>query len=451
MVKYKCPRCKAVLESPPSMAGTYDECPICHTKVLVPGAPAPKGNAQKKATGVNPETKIVIGGIGAIAVVAVGIFCIWFFAIRDTWERDHSSQIMALHDQASDFKAANDLPGASAKLHKVLALVGKRNLRGNDLRSTMDDIRKSSQEIDRVLVLRELPKHLQDAADLLAADKIEGSRAGYHAVLDAVTSQGAYGPDALRAADLARDGLSRVDARQAAIVAERSRQEAESALARQREEEATRNAKITATISGGAWIVKGGGSSDLLRGMKVYLIKDECTGKSVRQCYQQAADEAKSSAEFWRKAAKENREKPDEYGIYKKSADDYDADANALDEYATAVIADAKKIPYRMGVRDAYRLVRHVANSEPKYSIAGPLGARFGDVIKEVSQKTVQVNIDGKFSFDAVPGGKHYLYAFWSTEFSSIEWLIPLDVKESVAISQDLFNDTAEIIWNKHQ
>jgi hypothetical protein len=265
------------------MAGTYDECPICHTKVLVPGAPAPKGNAQEKATGLSSDRKIVIGVIGAIAVIGVGL-CIWFFLIRDTWERDHSSQILALHGQATALKAANDLPGASAKLYEVLALVGNRNIKDDNLRSAMVEIRTNSQEIDRLLVLRDIPKHLQEAADLLAADKIEESRAAYHAVLDAVSSQGTNGPDALRAADLARDGLSLVVVRQAAIVAERSRQEAERAaaeqrkkqevaLARQREEEATRNAKIIATVSGGAWSVKGGGSSDLLRGMKVYLLR----------------------------------------------------------------------------------------------------------------------------------------------------------------------------------
>ena len=417
---------------------------------------------QEQPSGLSSEMKIAIGAIVAVAVIVVG-FCIWFFAIRDTWESDHSAQIRALQNQATELKTHNDLPGASAKLHEILALVGKRNLRDDDLRSAMDEIRTSSQEIDRLLVLRELPKHLQDAADLLAGDKIEESRAAYHAVLDAISAQGTNVPDALRAADLARDGLRRVDARQGAIVAERSRREAEraaveqrktqeAALARQREEEATRNAKIRATVSGGAWSVKGGGTSDLLRGMKVYLLKADCSGTTIRQYYQQAADNAKREAAFWREKAKEYREKPDEYGVWKKGADRYDADAKSLDEYATAIMKAAEKLPERMEVRDAYRLMRDVADSEPgskKYSIRAPLGARFEDVIQECAQKTVQVNIDGKFSFDAVPGGKYYLYAYWSTAFSSIEWLIPLNVKESATISQDLFNDTSEIIWNK--
>jgi len=343
-------------------------------------------------------------------------------------------------------------------------------LADESLRTAVDDSRKDSQEVDRLLVFQQLPKHLQDAADLLAADKLEEARAAYYAVLDAVQSQGTNSPDALRAADRAKDGLRRVDARQAAIAAERSRQEAErvaaeqrkaqeAMLAKQRMEEEARNAAIRATVSGGAWIVKGGGSSDLLRGMKVYLLKPECGGTTIREYYKNAADSAKEIALLWRKAAKDDREKPDEYGIWKRSADEYDSKADALDEYANTVTADAKKIADRMDVRDAYNLMRKAADSEPdgkQYPIvvpfpasAMPLGAGFGHVVQECAQKTVQVNIDGKFLFDAVPRGKYYIYAYWSTEFSSTEWLIPLNVKESGAISQDLFNDTAEVIWNK--
>ena len=38
MVKYTCPKCQAWLESPSSLAGQHDECPLCHAKVLVPRA-----------------------------------------------------------------------------------------------------------------------------------------------------------------------------------------------------------------------------------------------------------------------------------------------------------------------------------------------------------------------------------------------------------------------------
>ena len=449
MVRYKCPKCRGLLESSPSLVGKYDECPLCHAKVLVPSAPASSVS----------QKKIIIGVIGAIAVVAAG-FCIWFFAIRDTWERDHSSQILALHDQATELTSHNDLAGASATLHKILTLVGNRKLDG--LRSVVDESRTSSQEIDRLLVLRELPKHLHDAAELLAADTIEESRAAYNAVLDAVSSQGTNEPAALRAADSAREGLHQVDARQAAIAAQRRQQESErlaaeqrnseeAAAAKQRAEEQARYASVRATVSGGAWIVKGGGSSDLLRGMKVYLLKADCTGTAVRGCYGSAAGNAKQDAAFRRKSAEEYREKQDDYGIYKKAADEAEADANELEEYAAATVQSAETIPDTLSVHDAYRLVQIIVNSSPgyrKYSIVGPLGARFRNVVDECAEKNTQVNIDGKFSFDAVSGGRHYLYAFWSTAFSSIEWLVPLDVQQSATISRDLFNDTAEIISN---
>jgi rRNA maturation protein Nop10 len=37
MNTYSCPKCGTVLESPSSLAGQYDECPMCGSKTVVPG------------------------------------------------------------------------------------------------------------------------------------------------------------------------------------------------------------------------------------------------------------------------------------------------------------------------------------------------------------------------------------------------------------------------------
>jgi GYF domain 2 len=418
----------------------------------------------KRPTGrLSKETKVLIAGISIPILLGI-LFLIWFFVLRNAWERNHSVAIFALREQATDMRAHNDLGGASAKLHEILELVGTRDLKDENLRSALDDIHLELEGIDRLLVLKQLPTRLQAAANLAAADHLDEARRAYESIITAVQAKQPNSPEELSAVDRAKEGILRIEARRTTVaaadrrqeeirVAEEQRKIQEAAQARQQEEEAARNAKIRATISGGAWTVKGGGSSDLLRGMKVYLLKPECSSASVKTYFLHSSDAAKQSSAFWRKAAKENRERPDEFGIFKKSADGYDADAEALDKYAGKVVADTKLIPERMELTDAYSLMRTITDSEPtnsKFATVRPIGDGLADVLRECAEKTTQVNIEGKFSFEGIPGGRHFLYAYWSTEFSSIEWLIPLTVADSAAISQDLFNDTARIIWNKH-
>ena len=285
MVPYECPKCRASLESPSSLAGRHEECPHCHAMVLVPTTPASSVVTQEQPKGRRSRTTLVLG-VGTLIAIS---FCIWFFC------------------------------------------------RGS-------------------------------------------------------------------------------------------------------------------SVSGGAWSVRGGGSSDLLRGMQVYLLRADCSGTTIRQCYQHVADISKDTASDWRKEAKAYRERPD-YNDYKDAADRYEADAKAEDEYAATVIANAKNIPDRLDVLDAYRTVRHVVDSSPlskTVSIAFPLGDNFfGGVIQECAQNSAQVNIDGKFALHGVPRGKYYLFAWRSTTSSGIEWLIPVDVNMSGTINQDIFNDSAEWIWNK--
>lgn len=480
MIPFRC-QCGNNIQAPDEYAGKQAKCAKCKHTITVPskwlpanataqpGLPAHPTQPSRQVveepespTGLSAEKKIVIGVAIGVAVIILA-FTAWFFLIRDTWELDHASQIGALQEQVIEMRARGDLPGASAKLHEVLTLVGKRKLKSPSLRSTVEELRAAARDVDRLLVLKDLPKRLQHAQDLLTADKIVESRAAFQSILDATSSQGPNAPDISSVGDRAKEGLRQLDARLAAIEIEKKRQEAtraaaeqrkiqEAGIAKQREQEAARNAKIRATISGGAWSVKGGGASDLLRGMKVYLLKAECSGSPIRDYYRDAAEEARKSAARRRKQAQDYREKRDDHGIWREAAVENDTEADELEAYAKMVSAAGDKVPDRMDVRDAYRLMQTVHHSEPsskKYAIFAPLGARFGSVVKEGLQKTVQVNVDGKFSLDGVPGGRSYLYAIWSTEFSSIEWLIPLDVKESGSISQDLFNDNAEIIWNK--
>ena len=63
----------------------------------------------------------------------------------------------------------------------------------------------------------------------------------------------------------------------------------------------------------------------------------------------------------------------------------------------------------------------------------------------EVETKT---GIDGTYEAQA-PGGDFYLYAIYESDYSSVEWMIPVTVTEAGPLKIDLHNDTAAFIRNK--
>ena len=58
-------------------------------------------------------------------------------------------------------------------------------------------------------------------------------------------------------------------------------------------------------------------------------------------------------------------------------------------------------------------------------------------------------DIDGKYEFKHVIGGEYYVFASYSTEFSYIDWLVPVSLSSPDAMKIDLYNGTARCIKNK--
>lgn len=69
MIRYKCPKCRATLESPRSMAGQPDRCPMCGQVCLVPARRHP--------------IPLILGGCAAVVVVAV---CAFFLLVSRSTE-----------------------------------------------------------------------------------------------------------------------------------------------------------------------------------------------------------------------------------------------------------------------------------------------------------------------------------------------------------------------------
>lgn len=77
MIQYKCAKCGATLESPSSMAGQEDKCPLCGQKCIVPRREGEKPSLESKSRRtMNARQK---------AVLLIGILVIVAMCLRPPW------------------------------------------------------------------------------------------------------------------------------------------------------------------------------------------------------------------------------------------------------------------------------------------------------------------------------------------------------------------------------
>lgn len=142
----------------------------------------------------------------------------------------------------------------------------------------------------------------------------------------------------------------------------------------------------TTAISGGAWIIKGGGQSDILRGLEIALCNED-----VKSRLKDVIDSE------WHKI--EMRYKDYKY----ITPDKYD------------------------------RLNPEIMNI----------------AVAPFVLKVAITDVDGKYTINGVPKGLYYVYAVYKSSFSVAYWLIPVQVENSKSIKIDIYNANAEEIHNK--
>jgi hypothetical protein len=192
----------------------------------------------------------------------------------------------------------------------------------------------------------------------------------------------------------------------------RARYEAE----QRRQAEEARLAQFTADLKGGAWVIKGGGQSDILRGLDIYVIRRDVPLSDLHEAL---------------------------------GAIQNDPDFSEMG-------ADIRDLPGKPGdtvvsMRSLYKAIRFADLTESddskisslQYDLSWPL------IVKQALVAEATTNIDGKYEIKGLKGGHYLLYAREMTRFSGIEWLIPLDIEESGAMSKDFYNGTAVQILNK--
>jgi len=204
-----------------------------------------------------------------------------------------------------------------------------------------------------------------------------------------------------------------------------------------------KNAEKIGTLTGAAWITRKGGTSDPLRGLKIYLVRADVPSSYAIEAAKSRIINDKSVKDMFFKLVKEYRLKRGEK-FYDDLAKNYEDDIADLDkgiEKATAEVERFEKLP--PGSKVDLLVIRKVSVQAAWETEKSP----YVDAVINNSVKTASTDIDGKYKVN-LNGGRYYVVAQFTSSIHAIEWCLPLKVDGS-EVKIDLYNENAERIFNK--
>jgi hypothetical protein len=273
--------------------------------------------------------------------------------------------------------------------------------------------RSKSQFREQIVALK------ADGDKLQGANKLRPAFEKYQAVV--AKGGGSSDPEVRKAVDEAkvhRDKLQSVlQAELEREEAERRRQEKEREIRAARLREEAELAKIQASLTGGAWVIKGGGQSDILRGLSIFVLRSELARRELDD------------------AVAEMKRQPD------------------FEDFGESAVRLASRPPDdRIDLQwylNAVRYRKHSDDSNNKKMLQIRYDTVWPKFVKAALVAEAETNIDGKYKVPEIKGGKYLVYALHETRFGLIEWLLPLEIKRPGEVTLDLYNKNAETILNK--
>ncbi|HEV2292309.1 MAG TPA: hypothetical protein VGR35_00540 [Tepidisphaeraceae bacterium] len=188
-------------------------------------------------------------------------------------------------------------------------------------------------------------------------------------------------------------------------------------------------------ISGSAWLTRANASSDMLRGLRVYLLPSAIPRKLLVPRLVQERDKFLKSA-----AEHQERAKLPYAGDYAKKDAQRDSDA------ARKIDETVAKLQDQVDTKDAHALLKTLSRFNlPYLSFAA----------ESVALASTRTGPDGKYAFtklpQPLPPGTYYLFAEVDSSAMFVDWLIPITVGsdgQASAAETDLFNDNAATLHN---
>jgi hypothetical protein len=210
--------------------------------------------------------------------------------------------------------------------------------------------------------------------------------------------------------------------------------------------EEERLSKIKCNVTGGAFIVRKDGRSDVLRGLTIRVIKAMVPRSEARPTLlvlKNNADIAHADAEARLASASDNM---------KPFAEMMEARTKGVALVVQNHLGggDKELVDVKQVYEDCRFMSAILTKSSSKMKLIGD-ETNWPEFVRNHMVKEANSGIDGLYGFKGLMGGRYYFYALYQTELSLIEWLVPIEISEDGELKKDFFNDTATLILNKEK
>lgn len=222
-----------------------------------------------------------------------------------------------------------------------------------------------------------------------------------------------------------------------------------------------RLANARGAIEGGAWVVKGGGQSELLRGLTVYVLPALLDSQKV----QVGLAGLRKECSYWQEVSRQSADKYSrpvphvtdaDFDDMTKEVPKYKATEMLMKKYGDEVDGWTKNST-QLKTIEVYNTTRMVnRDCQGSDEISRILYVDHADsdkawpaIVAVAALSKGTTGIDAKYSITDLKPGEYILYARMSTAFSLIEWCIPIAIKGEQTAKQDFFNDNAVLILSK--
>jgi len=457
-----CPSCKKTFAVFAECENKKVKCKCGQVFIVAKKLTEPKEPVSiESALGKPSENKsaIVLGVVIVLLTLILSVYLVWLFAFRDKWENDNSPKIRQTSELVISLIQSGKLEEGIAKYEELQPFVKNRRIKNVELDKVLSNAQKAfgeakcrleeedkllklqAEEADKLLKLQILESKAQS---FIKNGDLQNGIAKYQEALDFTQKNQTNTPKFTEA--MGRISLAKREATELLEQVNRKREEEQKL-----EEQKQRLANMRATVNGGAWLTKKAGNSEPIRGLNIEVLNPQGKNEQLLAILQ-AYIEFNNLAVEISPALKKIDEKSPESELQEKIRTISRNSSAAVDMLEVqrrytlnGILAKTAKriveLEYEMGKvpRDKW-IALNKAYMEIRIT--------WEAICLKQAVGSTHTDVDGKYRIE-LPVGSYYLYAAFESEYSSVDWFIPLQVLSDEGIKVDFSNENASRIDNK--
>jgi len=444
-----CPGCKNTFVVPSEYENKKTKCKCGHIFIAAKKLSEPNELTSIESTmeiSSHSKSVAILGVITISLILILSVFCIWFFVLRDKWEKSNGPKILQTSHLVISLIQSDKYEQGIAKYEELQSFIKNRNFRSVELRNEISNARKSFEEAKRRLdeadKFAKLKTLESQAQSLIKNGDLENGIVKYQEALDFTTNNQTSNAKFTEA--IGRITLAKQKATELLEQVNRKR-EVEQKL----EEEKKRLSNMRTIVTGGAWLTKKAGNSEPLRGLNIEVLKPQGRNEHLLAILQAYLKFHRLTLEFRPERKKEEKDiEPEIQEKIRNISKDRTASIDMLEiqrQYSLYdILSKMEKKLAKYGLREE-RKDEWITLSKAYIEIRITWEA----ICLEQSSGSIHTDVDGKYKIE-LPVGSYYLYAAFESEYSSVVWFIPLQVLSNEEIKIDFHNENASSIENKN-